>query len=115
MLELEVSFEDELPYKQDHSLDALKRACSKFVSVSTYGAQGDGITKDTDAFQLSINKCSSTGSSRFSQTQVSYSQVEAKKDCCIVYVPAGQYLISPINLTSNMVLYLDSGAEILGK
>lgn len=98
LLELEVSFEDELPYKQDHSLDALKRACSKFVSVSTYGAQGDGITKDTDAFQLSINKCSST----------------AKKDCCIVYVPAGQYLISPINLTSNMVLYLDSGAEILG-
>ncbi len=60
-------------------------------NVRDYGATGDGITYDDDAFSLSFQSC------RGGQ----------------VRVPAGTYLLSPFNLSSNTELYLEAGSTLL--
>ncbi len=63
-------------------------------NVKTYGATGDGSTKDTTAIQNAINGCSGGG---------------------IVDFPAGKYLTAPLTLSKdNITLDIERGATILG-
>lgn len=62
--------------------------------ITTYGARGDGITKNTEAIRLAIEQCHAEGGGR-------------------VIVPAGKFLTGPIYLRSNVNLHLQDDAVIL--
>ncbi|XP_073283786.1 probable polygalacturonase isoform X1 [Primulina huaijiensis] len=68
------------------------------VSVSEFGAIGDGKTSNTVAFQNAIF----------------YLKSFADKGGAQLYVPAGKWLVGCINLTSHLTLFLEKGATILG-
>lgn len=68
------------------------------VSVSEFGAVGDGKTLNTLAFQNAIF----------------YLKSFADKGGAQLYVPAGKWLIGTINLTSHLTLFLEKDAIILG-
>ena len=61
----------------------------------TYGAKGDGATKDTKAIQSAIDACEQRGGG-------------------IVRLTPGTYLSAPIVLKSKITLQLDKGATLLG-
>ena len=63
------------------------------VSPLLFGAKGDGITDDTEAFTAAIN-CLPENS--------------------VLTVPAGNYLLKPIFLKSGVTVYLEKGATLLG-
>lgn len=65
------------------------------VNVRDYGASGDGKTKDTEALQLTIERCSAFGGGE-------------------VVVPAGDYLTGALALHSNVLLRLEDGATLSG-
>ncbi|OLS35549.1 glycoside hydrolase family 28 protein [Bacillus sp. MRMR6] len=67
-----------------------------FYNVTIYGAKGDGVTDDTEAIVAAIENCEAGGGGT-------------------VYIPAGTYVTGPINLRSNMTLYVDAGATVLFK
>lgn len=67
------------------------------VSVSEFGAIGDGITINTVAFQNAIF----------------YLKSFADKGGAQLYVPAGKWLIGCIYLTSHLTLFLEKEALIL--
>jgi polygalacturonase len=71
-------------------------AAGKVCNVKTYGAKGDGTTKDTAAVQKAIDDCT------------------AGKGGGTVEVPAGTYVVAPISLKSNMTLHLAKDATLLG-
>lgn len=62
------------------------------VSLSDFGAYADGVTYDDAALQDALAKCADGGRITF---------------------PAGKYLLSPFNLTSNLELYLEEGSTLL--
>lgn len=62
-------------------------------TVTSYGATGNGSTKDTTAIQNAINACGGGGT---------------------VVFPAGKYLTAPLFLKSSVTLNVESGATILG-
>lgn len=64
-------------------------------NVRTYGATGDGKTKDTAAIQKAIDTCSAKGGGK-------------------VLFTAGTYVSAPILIKSNVTLHLDKGATLLG-
>ncbi len=64
-------------------------------NVRTFGAAGDGTTKDTVAFQAAINACAAANGGE-------------------VVVPAGNYLIGSIELKSYTTLRLEKGAHLMG-
>jgi polygalacturonase len=64
-------------------------------SVTDYGAAGDGVTKDTAAFQQAIDRCGVFGGGD-------------------VMVPAGTYLIGGIELRSHVTLRLQNGSVLKG-
>src|ERR1017187_9132802 len=66
-----------------------------FFSARSFGATGDGKTKDTAAIQKAIDACTQSGGG-------------------IVYVAPGTYLTGTIVLKSNVNFHLESGATILG-
>ncbi len=67
---------------------------ASICNVKTYGATGNGSTKDTTAIQNAINACSGGGTVDF---------------------PAGNYLTAPLFLLkNNITLNVESGATILG-
>lgn len=61
----------------------------------SFGAKGDGATKDTIAIQKAIDSCEKQGGGT-------------------VVLTAGTYLSAPIVLKSNVTLQLDKGATLLG-
>ena len=73
-----------------------QRFCS--LNLADFGAVGDGITLNTEAFEKAVNQIRLLGG----------------KGGCKIIVPAGKWLTGPFNLTSHMTLFLARGAEILG-
>jgi polygalacturonase len=65
------------------------------LNVRDYGALGDGTTKDTDALQLTIDRCHVLGGGE-------------------VQIPAGNYLTGALQLRSDVLLKLDKDALISG-
>lgn len=63
-------------------------------SVLDFGAIGDGETLCTASVQNAIDECSKSGGT--------------------VYFPPGKYLMGTVDLRSNINVFLDSGATILG-
>ena len=76
-------------------LSDFKWPAESSFNVKDYGAAGNGITLDTDAINKSIEVCSAAGGGA-------------------VYFPAGTYQSGSIRLKSNITLYLDVGATLLG-
>lgn len=66
-----------------------------FFNVRHYGAVGDGATLDTAAINRAIDAGTADGGG-------------------VVYVPPGIYLVGTIVLKSNVTLYLEAGATLLG-
>ncbi|HVW20984.1 MAG TPA: glycosyl hydrolase family 28-related protein [Opitutaceae bacterium] len=64
-------------------------------NVRSFGAAGDGATKDTAAFQKALDACAVNGGGE-------------------VVVPAGRYLIGSIQLGEATVLRLEEGSVLLG-
>lgn len=71
------------------------QALAYSVSVRDWGAKGDGKTNDTAAIQQAIDAVN-------------------KKGGGTAYVPPGVYLAAGIEIRSNVTLYLEAGATILG-
>jgi polygalacturonase len=65
------------------------------LNVRDFGATGDGKTKDTLAFQQTIDRCNVLGGGE-------------------VVIPAGNYLTGAIALKSNVIIRLEKEATILG-
>ena len=63
-------------------------------TVRALGATGNGTTKDTAAFQKTLDACAANGGE--------------------VIVPAGNYLIGSIELKSGTTLRLENGANLIG-
>jgi hypothetical protein len=64
-------------------------------NVKNYGAAGDGIQLDTDAINKTIQAAREAGGGT-------------------VFIPAGNYVAGTIQLQSNVTLWIDAGATILG-
>ena len=64
-------------------------------NIRDFGAVGDARTIDSAAINRAVDRCSAAGGG-------------------IVYVPAGTYLCGTIVLKSNVTLYLEAAATILG-
>lgn len=64
------------------------------MSVTDFGAVGDGVTMNTDAFAAAIGACANAGGGH-------------------VVVPAGRYLTGPVHLASDIDLHVAEGAVIL--
>ncbi len=73
--------------------NALCATTGPYFNVLDYGARKDGSASATEAFRLAIQAAKAAGGGT-------------------VYVPAGNYVSGPIELVSNMVLYVDAGATI---
>lgn len=70
-------------------------ASAATCDVRTYGAKGDGKTKDTAAIQKAIDECSAKGGGK------------------VLFI-AGTYVSAPILIKSNVTLHLDKDAILLG-
>jgi polygalacturonase len=64
-------------------------------NIRAFGAAGDGRTLDSPAINKAIEACAGDGGGT-------------------VYIPAGTYLSGSIRLRSNLHLFLDAGATIIG-
>ncbi|RWW44414.1 hypothetical protein BHE74_00049825, partial [Ensete ventricosum] len=69
------------------------------VTITEFGAVGDGVTSNTLAFQ----------------NAVFYLRSFADKGGAQLYVPKGRWLTGSFNLTSHLTLFLDKDAVIVGK
>lgn len=67
------------------------------LSISDFGAVGDGTSLNTNAFNSAIDRIRNANSS---------------SQGTLLYVPRGVYLTESFNLTSHMTLYLADGAVI---
>ena len=63
------------------------------LNVRDYGANGDGVTKDTAAIQAAIDAAEKQGGGE-------------------VHIPPGRYLSGTIHLKNNVTLYLEAGATL---
>ena len=66
---------------------------SVLLDVRRFGARGDGVVNDTAAVQAAISCCPEEGT---------------------VYFPKGTYFLTPLFLKSQITLWLDEGAVLLG-
>lgn len=64
-------------------------------NVRDYGAQGDGVTKDTIAFQKALDTCAVSGGGK-------------------VIVPAGRYLIGSVQIGYQTYLVLEEDSVLIG-
>jgi polygalacturonase len=69
------------------------RAETAALSVVAFGATGDGVADDTAAIQAAIMSCPAGG---------------------VVVLPAGRWLSAPLFLKSNVDLFLERGAHLIG-
>lgn len=67
---------------------------TNFINVCEYGVKGDGVTNNTLRIKGIISEAEPVGGT--------------------IYFPPGRYLTGTIELKSNMTLYIDSGAYIVG-
>ena len=67
----------------------------RVYNVSQFGAKGDGESLDTGAINQAIDQCHATGGGT-------------------VYLPPGRFLSGTVVLRSNVCLYLEAGATLLG-
>jgi hypothetical protein len=63
--------------------------------VREFGARGDGVTLDTQAIQQAIDACAASGGGQ-------------------VYLQGGRFLSGTLRLKSNVTLYVETGATLLG-
>lgn len=75
---------------------ALPHNLTPTLSVTDFGATGDGVTYDTSAIQSAIDSCSSTST------------------CLVTFPRGGTYLTATIRLKSGVVLNIEDGATLLG-
>src|SRR5271170_287124 len=68
---------------------------ARIFDVKEFGATGGGVTLDTAPINKAIDACNAAGGG-------------------VVYVPPGIYLSGTIVLKSNVTLYLEAGATLLG-
>jgi polygalacturonase len=68
------------------------------VTITEFGAVGDGVTLNTVSFQ----------------NAVFYLRSFADKGGAQLYVPKGRWLTGSFNLTSHLTLFLEKGAVIVG-
>ncbi|XP_024403717.1 probable polygalacturonase [Physcomitrium patens] len=68
------------------------------VSITDFGAVGDGKTLNTKAFENALQ----------------YLHSNADSDGAQLTIPAGRWLTGSINLISHLTLFLENGANILG-
>ena len=66
---------------------------NKIYNIKQFGAVGDGMTLNTEAFAKAIDACSNAGGGK-------------------VVVPAGMWLTGPIHFKNNINLHLEIGAHI---
>lgn len=66
------------------------------ISITDYGGVGDGVTLNTKAFRAAIYRIEHL----------------RRRGGTLLYIPPGEYLTEPFNLTSRMTLYLARGAVI---
>jgi polygalacturonase len=64
-----------------------------FFNVLDYGAKKDGSASSTSAFRAAIQAAKAEGGGT-------------------VFIPAGNYVTGPIELVSNLILYVDAGATL---
>ncbi|WP_243431536.1 glycoside hydrolase family 28 protein [Algoriphagus lutimaris] len=83
-----VGVEFEMPKVKETSFPDLKK------SIVEFGAVGDGLTKNSDAFKTAIEEVARLGGGK-------------------VIVPRGIWLTGPITLLSNINLHLEDGALII--
>ncbi|MEI6078081.1 MAG: glycoside hydrolase family 28 protein [Verrucomicrobiota bacterium] len=77
------------------SISGAKTADREFFNIRNFGARGDGNHLDNVALDRAITAAAQAGGGT-------------------VFVPAGTYLCGSIHLRSNIRLFLDAGATILG-
>lgn len=80
-----------LPFKM--SVLKTPKFANKSYNIKSYGAEGDGIKLNTEAFAKAIEECSKKGGGK-------------------VIVPAGIWLTGPIWFKDNVNLFLEKGALI---
>lgn len=84
---------DKAPFKVELPQASKISASQKMVSIKDYGAVPDGKTLNTTAFQKAIDESSKSGNT-------------------VISVPAGIWLLSPIELKSNITIQLNKGAVL---
>jgi polygalacturonase len=77
------------------ALRAQTEPASTSYNVRDYGAQGDGVTKDTVAFQKALDTCAVSGGGE-------------------VVVPAGRYLIGSVQIGYRTLLRLEKDSVLVG-
>lgn len=66
------------------------------ISIADFGGVGDGVTLNTKAFMEAIYRIKHLN----------------RTGGTLLYIPAGEFLTEPFNLTSRMTLYLARGAVV---
>ncbi len=77
------------------NLSAIAQEYSSYFDVKKFGAKGDGQTMDTKAIQAAIDSCHMAGGGK-------------------VYLYQGTFLSGTLILKSNVTLYVEAGATLLG-
>lgn len=77
----------------DASIIQLPQIPARRMIVTDYGAVGDGVSDNTEAFERAIRACAETGGGK-------------------VIIPAGVWLTGPIRLRSRIELHAEAGALV---
>ena len=85
------SYCKDLPFNM--SVPAIPTFPDRDFNITKFGALGDGLHSNTEAFRRAIEECSKAGGGR-------------------VVVPSGMWLTGPITMRSNVNLHLETGALI---
>ena len=84
-----------VPALTQEQVSAMIMDKSLYYNIRHFGAKGDSVTLDTEAINKAVEAASAAGGGT-------------------VYFPAGDYLSFSIRLNSNITLYLDNGAYLIG-